>query len=155
MEKPSSIVEFALSRINTEQFAIIDKAFREGAPVEVNTNLRFGVDRANRVVAVYSQFQYEQEHIPFLKVELVIQFVIAETSWQPFLRDEVTTIIPKGFLVHLAMIAVGTARGVLHSKTEGTRFNEFFLPTINVAEMVKEDGVFVESSQPKNRERPI
>ncbi|MFN7373010.1 MAG: hypothetical protein ACK5SK_12055 [Cyclobacteriaceae bacterium] len=144
MENVVNTIEFALARINTEQFAIIEEGFREGTPVALNTNLRYGIDRANRVVAVYSLFQFEQERIPFLKVELLMQFAIAEKSWQPFLRDEVTTIIPKGFLAHLAMITVGTARGVLHAKTEGTRFNEFVLPTINVAEMVKEDGVFVE-----------
>jgi hypothetical protein len=146
MEKQQSVVEFSLARIGTEQFAIIEEAFKEGTPVGLNTNLRFGIDRSNRVVAVFSQFQFEQERIPFLKIELSAQFVVAEASWQPFLRDEVTTVIPKGFLAHLAMIAVGTARGLLHAKTEGTRFNEFIVPTINVAEMVKEDGVFVETA---------
>lgn len=146
MEKQPSVVEFSLARIGTEQFAIIEEAFKEGAPVALNTNLRFGIDRSNRVVAVFSQFQFEQERIPFLKVELAVQFAVAEASWQLLLRDEVTTVIPKGFLAHLAMIAVGTARGVLHAKTEGTRFNKFVLPTINVADMVTEDGVFVESA---------
>jgi hypothetical protein len=146
MEKQQSVVEFSLARIGTEQFAIIEEAFKEGTPVSLNTNLRFGIDRSNRVVAVFSQFQFEQERIPFLKIELSAQFVVAEASWQPFLRDEVTTVIPKGFLAHLAMVAVGTARGALHAKTEGTRFNEFIVPTINVAEMVKEDGVFVETA---------
>ena len=37
------------------------------------------------------------------------------------------------------MITVGTLRGVLHAKTENTEFNEFFLPTINVTDLIKED----------------
>ena len=43
---------------------------------------------------------------------------------------------------HLSVITVGTARGVLHAKTENTPFNKFVLPTINVTELVKEDVSF-------------
>jgi hypothetical protein len=41
------------------------------------------------------------------------------------------------------MITVGTARGVLHAKTEGTTLNKFFIPTVNVVEMVTDDGAFL------------
>jgi hypothetical protein len=149
MEKKQSVVEFAIARIGIEQFATIDESFREQSEVALNTNLRFAIDRANRVVVVFSQFQFEQEGIPFLKAEVSAHFVVAEESWKPFLRDETTTVVPKNFLAHLTMITVGTARGVLHSKTEGTRFNEFILPPINVADMVKEDAVFMESGRNK------
>ncbi len=37
------------------------------------------------------------------------------------------------------MLCVGTARGILHAKTEGTAFNDFILPAINVEELVEED----------------
>jgi hypothetical protein len=50
--------------------------------------------------------------------------------------------IPKGFLAHLAMISVGTARGILHCKTENTIFNNFVLPLVNVASMIPEDEQF-------------
>ncbi|WP_262906606.1 hypothetical protein [Tenacibaculum finnmarkense] len=40
------------------------------------------------------------------------------------------------------MITVGTTRGVLHSKTDNTIFNEFILPTLNVSQMITEDGEF-------------
>ena len=37
------------------------------------------------------------------------------------------------------MIAVGTARGILHAKTEATKFNQFLIPPINVVELIKDD----------------
>lgn len=53
-----------------------------------------------------------------------------------------TLVIPKGFLRHLAMLTVGTSRGILHAKTEGTCFNKYVLPTINVTLIIKEDATF-------------
>ena len=50
--------------------------------------------------------------------------------------------LPSGFVCHLAMLAIGTARGVLHAKTENTLFNKYLIPTINVAELIKDDIIF-------------
>lgn len=48
------------------------------------------------------------------------------------------------------MLTIGTARGVLHSKTESTPFNSFLLPTLNVNELVKKDVVFkIENTKEK------
>jgi len=46
-------------------------------------------------------------------------------------------------MTHLSVMTVGTARVVLHTKTEGTFFNRFLLPTINVPELVTDDIQFV------------
>ena len=35
-------------------------------------------------------------------------------------------------------MTIGTTRGILHAKTEGTCFNKYVLPTINVTEIIKE-----------------
>lgn len=144
MESWKDVVEFSIAKVTTEQFAIIDKAFSEKEDINLNTNLKFAIDRVQRIVVVYTLFKFEQKEIPFLIVEVSCQFVIAPESWAIFLKDEKTTVIPKGFMTHLGMITVGTARGVLHTKTEGAKFNDFVLPTINVTEIVKEDVSFVE-----------
>jgi len=39
------------------------------------------------------------------------------------------------------MHTVGTARGVLHSKTESTPFNGLIIPPINVEQIIQEDIV--------------
>ncbi|MPN63841.1 hypothetical protein SDC9_211608 [bioreactor metagenome] len=51
-------------------------------------------------------------------------------------------LVPKNFMQHLAVITIGTARGILHAKTENTPFNQYVLPTINVSEMIKDDVTF-------------
>ena len=50
--------------------------------------------------------------------------------------------VPHGFPGHLAMLTGGTTRGILHAKTEGTCYNQYVLPTINVTEIIKEDASF-------------
>lgn len=44
-------------------------------------------------------------------------------------------------MAHLTTIMVGTARGILHAKTENTLFNQFLLPTIDVTELVTDDVI--------------
>jgi hypothetical protein len=72
-----------------------------------------------------------------------LDFLIEENSFN-LLKDtqKKQVKIPKDFLTHLAILSVGTARGVLFSKTEGTIFSTFILPTINLQEMINEDAIF-------------
>lgn len=135
-------IGFTLDKINTEQFAIIESSFDECIEeFGVEASLKFGVNSENKAVISFVKFQLEQNNIPFLIIEASCEFTIDKKFWDNFSEKE-TIIIPIGFLSHLAMITTGTTRGILHSKTENTKFNEFLLPTINIAEMITEDGEF-------------
>lgn len=81
----------------------------------------------------------------FLILEVVCIFKIADESWNDvFDAAETKVTLPKGFAAHLAAVAVGVARGVLHAKTEQTILNRFMIPLINVAENFTEDIVLKE-----------
>ena len=45
-------------------------------------------------------------------------------------------------MTHITMISISSVRGVLHAKTEGTEFNKYLLPTLDVTKMVEEDIKF-------------
>ncbi len=47
--------------------------------------------------------------------------------------------MPKDFMRQLLVITIGTARGVLHTKTENTPFNRFLLPILDATNLIKED----------------
>jgi len=143
MNSGERVVGFSILKVVTEQFAIIESSFNEKEEINLNTNLKFAIDNDQRVLVVFSSFKFEHNGIPFLIVETSCQFMIEAESWASFVKSEGTVIVPKGFMTHLSMITVGTARGVLHTKTEGTKFNDFVLPTINVMDIIKEDVVFV------------
>ena len=86
-------------------------------------------------------FEFIQGKKVFIKIQVSCHFKIQENSWATFIQNS-KLIVPKGFLAHLAMITIGTTRGVLFAKTEATQFSKFIVPTLNVAEMIKEDASF-------------
>jgi hypothetical protein len=140
MEKKNQSIGFSLKRISTEQFAILTESFQEGKPLELSVNLRFGADKETRMVGSYANFKFGLEHQPFLLIEVGCHFEIELDAWEKMCSEDGQTMnFAKGFMAHLAMITVGTARGVLHAKTDNTPFNRFVLPTINVTDLVQED----------------
>lgn len=133
-------IGFQLKKITTEQFAIIPDAYDNTNPkIEMSIGLRFGLDKKNRIIASFVKVQFEQKKIPFIIVELANHFDIEETAWNNFKKTKTGHIIPKGFASHLVMLTIGTLRGTLYCKTENTEFNNLFLPTINITELIKND----------------
>jgi hypothetical protein len=134
-------IGFGLSGIKTEQFAIFKENYDVKKVSELITDLAFAVSPDTKILSTIATFSFQQRKKTFIKLEVTCQFVIIEEAWESFAIDNNVT-IPKQFLEHMAMLTVGTCRGILFTKTEGTEFNRFLLPTINVSKMVKGDGVF-------------
>jgi hypothetical protein len=135
-------IGFNLNKINTLQFAIIDDAFNsEMDEFNIETNLGYGLDVESESMLSLVKIQFEQKDVPFMIVEVSCEFDVVKSFWDKFENSE-SILIPKGFMAHLAMITVGTTRGVLHEKTKNTKFNKIVVPMINVTKMIKEDGEF-------------
>jgi hypothetical protein len=140
METKPTPIEFALLRIVTEQFATLEENFVEKEDINLGVNIKFGVDAPQRAITVRVFIRFEIKSQPFLLLEAGCIFGVSPESWQSFIQSENKAIlIPEGFLTHLSVITMGTCRGILHAKTEGTGYNKFLLPTINVTELVKGD----------------
>jgi len=134
-------IGFKIIGIRTEQFATIEENFVEKKKSEVITDLEFKANSETYQIGAFITFTFKVAKKPFIILQVSCLFQIAEDSWKNCVNDAHVT-FPKNFMIHLAMMTIGTARGILHSKTEGTAFNRFLLPTINVYELVKEDIVF-------------
>lgn len=133
-------IGFQLVGIRTEQFAIVEPDFDTNTTLEIKSNFEIGKDDNNKILSVLflSKFIFQDKTI--IMLECSCHFKILDDTWNKFKEPESNTLnIPKGFLTHLAVITVGTARGILHAKTEGTRFNGYFLPTLNVSEVFASD----------------
>jgi hypothetical protein len=152
MAEEKNKIGFALKKITTEQFAIIESSYKEGDLVELKAGLRFGINFDNKIISVIFSISLIQEKAPFLVIEVGCHFNITAEAWDGFYNESKTElVVPRGFIGHLVMLTIGTTRGVLHSKTENTPFNSFLLPTLNVNELVKKDVVFkVESTKEKS-----
>jgi len=137
------MINFALQKITTEQFAVIEEDFEDKGDIRIGINLRFAADKNLNIISVFSSFIFELEQKPFIIIEAGCHFKIKEESWlQMYVNEENKLEVHKDFITHLAMLTIGTTRGILHSKTENTCFNKYIVPTIDVTELVKDDVVF-------------
>jgi hypothetical protein len=139
MEKGS--VGFALVGIKTEQFATFEDNYKDKAKTSLNTGLEFKFNKDEKLIAVVVTIIFKQNKKVFLKLQVSCHFIISDESFKNYCVDSLIT-LPKGFMTHLTMITISSVRGVLHAKTEGTIFNKYLLPTLDVTKMVKEDVVF-------------
>ncbi len=139
MEKET--IGFALIGIKTEQFATFEENYVAGKKANITTALEFKINQEGKRIGVYATFTFEQSTKAFLKINVSCHFSIALDSWNSFLIED-KIVFPKNFISHLTMLTIGTARGVLHCKVDGTEFNKFILPTINVNQMVNKDAEF-------------
>lgn len=135
-------LSFSLVDIDTNEFAIIESAHVKEKSVGLSTSVNFGFDPDNHVLGTQVRFQFEQDESPFLIIDATCSFEIANKSWEYMLEEETNKlIIPEGFASHMAVITVGTVRGVLHEKTKETAFNKYIIPPINLTTIIKEDVV--------------
>ncbi len=136
----NNTVGFKLKQITTEQFAIIKDAFdNTNNEISMSIGVKFGLNIDEKAIASFVKVQFEQNKKTFLISEIANHFNIDKTAWNSFSINKDKLTLPRGFASHLVMLTVGTLRGVLHSKTENTEFNQFILPTINVVELIIDD----------------
>lgn len=134
-------ISFRLLNIVTEQFATFEVA---NVPDnnDLKSELQFSINPDNRVVACKMNFQFLHDSKPIVVLSIVCNFDVEEKSWNENIISAKKITLPKHFLEHLCVITVGTARGILHAKTENTTFNKFIIPTLNVSNLVEKDVVF-------------
>lgn len=133
-------IGFVLNKISTEQFAMLDMDIDKKKEIGIGTQIGFGVDEKNKVFITLALFKFQQDNNTFLIIEVACHFKIADSTWDKVLDKESRVItFPKNFVSHLLVLTIGSTRGVLHAKTENTKFNEFILPTINVNDLITSD----------------
>lgn len=139
----ANIINFILRKVATKQFAILESAFNNDQNIQVGVTINYGLNSDNKYVVCIARFEYVCNLNPFIILEMECHFEVSDDSWKECINiDQNSVSLPVNFMRHLAVITVGTARGVLHAKTENTPFNQYFLPTINVTEIVQNDMVF-------------
>lgn len=139
----NDIVNFSFKQIRTEQFAIFPENGNCAEKLALNTELNFGLDKEKRIIQVRVKINFENNGLPFILLIVACFFEIVPESYANFIvNEDGKTVIPCGLAKHFCVLAVGTTRGILHTKTENTEYNKFLLPTINVNSMVQEDLVF-------------
>lgn len=133
-------IGFQLIGIRTEQFGIVDQDFDTSKPLEILLNFNLAKEDQTKVVSVLFLSKFMDQNKIIMILECSCHFKITDESWDQFQESNSNSLIlPQGFITHLALITVGTARGILHSKTEGTKFNGHVLPTLNLTSIFTSD----------------
>ena len=135
---------FALVRLQTESFAIIESAYKKTGEVNLHSQLGFGLDAKESIVSCTVKFSFEKKaNQPFLILETTALFKIETNDFkEKVIQEDGSFLIAKALAIHFAVLTVGSARGILHAKTENTVYNDYLLPTIDVNQLVQDDISF-------------
>lgn len=140
MAKNTNNIGFRLADIVTEQFATFDISADCENNIQLTTDIETGFNAEDKVIGIMAKFTFKANSEPFIVVEGGCYFEIEPQKWDSMIIENTIT-FPKEFIRHLAVITVGTTRGILHAKTENTEFNQYHLPTVNVTEIITEDSI--------------
>jgi hypothetical protein len=143
MSKKEINIDFNFSKLKTNQFAVIETLYdTKNNNIDFTTAFEVGAEEQLFEINVKGHFQFMQNEKPFIIIEVAGFFNIYPDSWASFYNKEDNTLtIPKGFIIHLATLVTGAARGILHAKTESSIFNKFVMPTVNLVDMIENDFV--------------
>lgn len=135
---------FAFNGLRILSFAVIESAYKKSGEVNLMTALGYGLDVEKHIVSCNAKFAFEKKKgQPFLLLEVQSQFQIENKDFlKKIKQNENSYLITKDLAIHFAVLTIGSARGILHAKTEGTEFNDYLLPTIDVNAIVQEDVIF-------------
>lgn len=134
-------IGFKLVNITTEQFATFEVDLNCEPQIDLSTEIGTGIGDDEGILGIMAKFTFKANNQPFIVIEGACHFEIKQDMWIGMKKDN-KIIFPKAFIQHLAVITVGTTRGILHAKTENTDFNRYHIPTVNVAELINEDSEF-------------
>lgn len=142
-------IGFNLVGIDTKEFATFEESFNSNDVENIDLNINIGFQLSDKLDIINCVFtiNFLQNENVFIKLKLSCAFKLEESTLKSFKKDN-KIIFPKPLMSHFGVITVGTARGVLHAKTDGSIFNDLILPTVNLTEMITEDIEFeIESNQ--------
>ncbi len=131
------MIRFNMSKIAINQFAIL-KDSCQGNDITLSTDLSFQYSAETRQISCEVGYRFTTGEELFLILKSQCDFVIHPEDWATFEKEE-ELCIPKSVIELLAVHTIGTSRGILFCKTEGTPFNTLMIPPINVAGMIRGD----------------
>lgn len=136
MPHKMTTIPYRISGIKTTQFALFPEKFINGKEITIQTSFSFGYNERLDSIRCISNFEYLQDEIILMISEIQCTFDISPegTSKLKQLKK-----VPVDFLRYMATIVTGTARGIIHAKSEGTLLAGIILPPINLMEVIKND----------------
>lgn len=127
-------ISFAYSGLKTTQFAMIKEVIGKAIALNISTNV--SGDYNNSTITIGLRVEFASDESSILIIETESNFSIKDDNWCSLSNNcSENVIFPKDFIEHLVAVSLSSTRGVLCAKTEGTKFDKYFLPLFNVTEL--------------------
>jgi len=135
-------IPFRIAKIAIDDFSF-DNQFKacSDASIEIVSSFSFGVDIKEYIIKCDSEYKYIFSEKEILLLKISSFFEIEPEPFNDFYNSKGDFVINKDFLRHMATISVGTARGVILTKSENTPIAIIILPPINLMEAIKDDFI--------------
>lgn len=133
------MIRFRMHKINIDQFAILVKN-TDVANVKILNSIGIKHTADCKSFMILSEFSFEENEKQLMVLNVSCEFTIHQQDFATLVKDNIIT-IPKHIIDYFIAQTIGTARGILHCKTEGTIYNGIIIPPINATEFLKEDMV--------------
>lgn len=141
--KENKAIQFGLKSIRTDEFATIEGTPIQENKIQLDHSFTYTLNNEATELTVSFKVSFKSEERPFIIVQVSCVFAMNSDNLLISKKGEPKKIqIPKDFMIHLAFLTVGTARGVLHAKLEQTEFNKYLLPTLDIHKAFENDAVF-------------
>lgn len=132
------MTRFKMFKISVPQFAILAENCLVNYNIKTETQLKNTKDGS--AIAVLMTFSFLQNDVKAMVLQVMCEFGIHPDDLSGMTSNGKIT-IPQSLLEHFLVHTVGTARGILHCKTEGTSFNAIILPPMDVTHIIEKDMV--------------
>jgi len=137
-------ISFRLIGIETTQFAVMEDSYKDDCDISLVVGVPITASDENHQIDASLNIQFKCEEAPFIILEVKLQFDIEPETFNSLYvtkKKKTSIVIPVGLTRHLATLAVGTARGILHEKLNKTKLHDFIIPTIDLTKILDEDIV--------------
>lgn len=132
------MIRFRMSRISVPQFAILCKSVSKAYKIGIKAELKHSPNGG--AVAVDMTITFEENEKTCVILEVLCEFVIHPDDLKSITSDNKVS-IPKEVIDYFISQTLGTARGIMHCKTDGTPFNGIIIPPTDVSHMLGKDMV--------------
>ena len=131
-------IQFKFLKIDVPQFAILVEEAVKG-PFGINSEVKFALG-GKSIIKCHLKIVYLKESQPVTQLVVETYFAIEENSWKDLEKDG-KTVVPAGFLQHLAALTLSTARGIQFARTAEIGISDYIIPLTNLTEIIKDDMV--------------
>jgi hypothetical protein len=120
--------------INTEELNFIENYNPDGLNIEFGFKVDFQIEADTLVVHLMVKFQYDAQNIKLLELTTANTFLIKNLKEYVNISDNAFQ-DKIGFIPTLIGLSIGTIRGILFTRTQGTKLAEHPLPIVNPTEL--------------------